>query len=255
MRITTQVSYLWSDRQNRYILLSRKWTNISGPVALCKGASQQQEDLANSQQKFYDTMTSDYSKQFENQNAILGTLRSSLNPIIAAGPGQFGYTPGEVNALNSQAIQGTGQQYANLKKALSENQAAAGGGDVLLPSGVAAQQQATLGSTAANQASSQLLGIQQAGYDRGYQTYESALGQLGGVAGMYNPNGVATGANTAGSAAATTANQVTQLNNAASPWNLVGGIIGGGLSAFTGGLGSSLGGGLGKALGGTTSTK
>ena len=246
MRISSRREYLWSDRQQKYILLldlSEKWT---GPVAWGKGASAQQTQLADSQQNFYNTLSSDYSQQFASQNAILNTLQTSLNPIIAAGPNQYGYSKGETNTLNSQAIQGTGQQYANAQKSLAENQAAAGGGNALLPSGVAAQQKQQVASAAANQASSQLLGIQQAGYQQGYNQYQSAVGQLGGVAGMYNPNGTAGSANSAGGVANSEANAVSQANNAASPWNLVGGILGGAASAFTGGFTSA----IGKDLGG-----
>ena len=212
-----------------------------GEFALAKGASSQQTDLANSQQTFYNTMTQDYNTQFSNQNAILSTLKNSLNPIIAAGPNQFGYNTAETNTLDSQAIQGTGQQYANAAKSLRANQAAEGGGNALLPSGAASQQQSNLASSAANQASNQLLGIQQSGYQQGYNTYESAVGQLGGVAGMYNPSGVASSANSAGSTANSEANTVAQANNAASPWNVVGGLLGGAASTIAGGLTGDLG--------------
>lgn len=253
MRINLAVQYQWSERQDRYIVVRRKSINWTNSVDLCKGASAQQSQLADSQQSFYNTLSNDYNTQFSQQNAILGTLQNSLNPIIQAGPNQFGYNTSEVNTLNSQAIQGTGQQYANASQALKANQAAEGGGNIPLPSGVQSQQQAGLASSAANQASNQLLGIQNAGYEQGHQQYESAIGQLGGVAGMYNPNGVAGAANQGGGVANSEANTVTQLNNAASPWNLVGGILGGaasaGLDALTGGLGGGLAGSL---LGGSS---
>lgn len=252
MHICLKRVLTWSDKQQRYIILedlSEKWT---GPVAFCKGASSQQTAEANNSQQFNSTLQQDLSQQFAGQNAILGTLQNTLNPIIAAGPNQFGFSNGEVNTLNSQAIQGTGQQYNNVKKALGEQQAAQGGGNSYLPSGATAAQQAGLATGAANQASNQLLGIQQAGYQQGHDTYESAIGQLGGVAGMYNPTGWAGAANTAGSNAFNQATTVAQENNAASPWNLVGGILGGavgaGLDAFTGGLGGTAAGALGKAF-------
>jgi len=71
---------------------------------------------------------------------------------------------------------------------------------------------------------------------------------------MYNPNGVAGAANQGGGVANSEANTVAQENNAASPWNLVGGILGGavgaGLDAFTGGLGGTVAGSLGKVFSG-----
>ena len=237
--------YLWSSTQNRYIIVRDVRRPFFGQIALAKGASAQQTDIANSQQNFTNQLMSNYSQQFASQNAILGTLQNSLNPIVNAGPNQFGFSKAETNNLNSQALQGTGQQYANASKALGQQQAAQGGGNSYLPTGAQAQQQAGLAANAANQSSSQLMGIQQAGYQQGYNQYQSAVGQLGGVAGMYNPTGYAGEANTSGSDAANTANQVAQLNNEASPWNLVGGILGGAASAFAG----RFGGGLGKAAG------
>lgn len=250
--ISVKKEFIWSDRQDRYIIVKDMRRPFFGQLAWCKGASAQQTSLANSQQNFYNTLSADYNQQFANQNAILGTLRNSLAPIVQAGPNQFGFSKAETNNLNSQALQGTGQQYTNAAKSLGESQAAQGGGNSYLPTGAQAQQQATLAATGANQASNQLMGIQQAGYQQGYNQYQSAVNALGGVASQYNPTGYAGDATGAGNAAANEANQVAQLNNEASPWNLVGGILGGavgaGLDAFTGGIGGTLGKSVGKAI-------
>lgn len=243
MRIFSEIVYQWSDRQERYILIRSKSRPFSGQIGLCKGASAAQNSLASSQANFYNTLQQDYGTQFKNQNAILGTLTNSLNPIVQGGPNQFGFSTGETNALNSQAIQGTGQQYNNAKQALGAQQAAEGGGNSLLPSGVQAQQQAGLASSAANQASSQLLGIQNEGYQQGHQNYESAIGQLGGVASAYNPSGTANSANSAGSSAFGSATTVNQENQAASPWNFFAPILGGAASNALGGLGAVASGG------------
>ena len=244
MLITQKAEYIWSSKQDRYILLRKQSINWTGLVAFAKGASAQQNALAQQQSNFYSTLQQDYGTQFKDQSNILGTLTKSLSPILQGGVNQFGFSQGETNALNSSAIQNTGTQYANQAKALRENQAAQGGGNALLPSGVAQQQQAALGAASADQASNQLLGIQQAGYAQGRQNYNNAVGQLGGVAGQYNPSGFSSAANSAGSNAANTAGQIAQENNAASPWNLVGGILGGAAQGF----GGALSGGLGTAV-------
>ena len=227
MLIASRIEYVWSDKQDRYILLNKIARPFSGQICLLKGASAQQQNIGNSQQAFYNTLSQDYGQQFANQNAILGSLTKALNPIISAGPNQFGFSNGETNSLNSQAIQGTGQQYANASRNLKEQQVASGGGNAVLPSGVQQQQTAGLATNAANQTSNQLLGIQQAGYQQGNNQFNQAVGQLGGVASQYNAAGFAGQATGAGSAAASTANQITQENNAASPWGLIGGILGG----------------------------
>lgn len=245
MNISVKRDFIWSDRQNRYIIIRDVRRPFFGRVALAKGASAQQTQLANSQQDFYNTLSANYAQQFQNQNAILGALRNSLTPIVQAGPNQFGFSKAEVNNLNSQALQGTGQQYRNAAKSLGEAQAAQGGGNTYLPTGAQAQQQAGLAANTANQTSNQLLGIQQQGYNQGRAQYNAAIGQLGGVAGMYDPTQYAGVANTAGKDAFGSANQVAEMNNEASPWNLVGGLLGGAGSAFL----NPIAGAGGKAIG------
>ena len=248
MDISVIREHLWSDTQQRYIIVRDVRRPFFGQLAFAKGASAQQTDLANSQQNFYNQLSSNYAQQFQNQNAILGTLQNSLNPIVQAGPNQYGFSTAETNNLNSQALQGTGQQYANASKALGQQQAAQGGGNSYLPTGAQAQQQSSLAAGAANQASNQLMGVKQAGYQQGYNQYQSAIGQLGGVAGMYSPTSYAGAATGAGSAAANTANQVNQENNAASPWNLVGGILGGAVGGGLGNLDTTGGSSFGEQL-------
>ena len=249
MQIHLNSEFVWSDRQQKYLLVKRKSVTWAGEVAFLKGASSAQNNLANQQSQFYSTLQQDYGTQFANQSAILGSLNKTLSPIVNAGPNQFGFSQGQTNNLNSQALQGTATAYANASKNLKENQATAGGGNSLLPNGAQNQQQASLAASAANNQSNQLLGIQQQGYDVGRQNFNNAVSQLGGVAGQYNPSGYAGQATGAGNAAANTDNQIAQANNAASPWNLIGGILGGAASGFA----SGLGGGLGKAWGGGNS--
>lgn len=239
MRIHTRLDYQWSD--GKYVLVGEEGYDCEGLVAECKGADPAQTDLAASQSAFYKTLSNDYSQQFANQAAIQASLNTSLKPILDAGPGQFGYTKGETDALNSTAINGTATAFANAKRALQENQAAEGGGNAYLPSGVKSQQDETLASQGANQESSELLGIQNAGFQQGHETYENAVGQEQGLANSYNPNATASSANTSGSDAGATLKTINEENAASSPWGAIGGILGGGLSAFAGGFGGSLG--------------
>jgi|ERR1700721_508625 len=235
---TLRAEFIWSQKQQRYIPLRKISSIIRTEFALLKGASAAENNLADSQSKFYQALQGDLSQTFSGQNAILSTLNNSVSPIVNAGPNQFGFSTGETNVLNSQAIQGTAQQYANASQALRAQQAAVGGGNTLLPSGVASQQQAALASAGANQGSNELLGIQQAGYQQGNANYNNAVSQLGGVAKTYDPTAYAGAANQAGSSAFSSASTIQQQNAAASPWNFFAPILGGvtqaGLSALTG---------------------
>jgi hypothetical protein len=212
MKITEFVEYIWSDKQSRYLLLRDKSINWTGPVCQLKGASATQDELQTSEAAFYNTMTQDYNTTFGENQAIMSTLTSQLNPIVAAGPNQQGYNTAELTNLNSQALQGTGQSYANASQALKENQAASGGGNTYLPSGVQSQQQAGLASSAANQESNQLLGIQQADYQQGFSMYNNAMSGLAGVAGMENPTSYSNSATGAAGAANNEANAVQAAN-------------------------------------------
>jgi len=258
MRIHTELVYIWDEAAEAHILVSERGFDFpdNGKLDLCKGASAAQNSLAASQTNFYNQLSGDYSQQFANQNNILNTLQNTFNPTVAAGPNQYGFNAAETNNLNSSVINNTATQYANASRALGQQQGAQGGGNTLLPSGVASGQQAALAAGAANQTATGLTGVQQAGYQQGLNNYNNATGALSGVAGQYgsSANSTAGSANNAGSAAGSEINTITQENNAASPWNLVSGILGGaasaGLGVLTGGMSTALGGatGVGTAL-------
>lgn len=226
MRIHTKIKFEWDGEKYVETYEEGYEFPVNG-IALCKGATQQQNDLAASQTGFYNTLTQDYGQQFANQSSILNSLNQSLSPTVAAGPSQFGYSNAQTNALNSTALQGTAQTYQNAQKALQNQQAQQGGGNMALPSGVAAQNAAALAASGANQTSSELLGIQNAGYAQGNQNYNNAISSLGSVASQYNPTGYSNSATGAGSSAASELNTIQQENTAASPLSIVGGLLGG----------------------------
>lgn len=247
MRVHTRIAYQWCDENQQYVLVSEEGFDCPETgLALCKGATDAQNNLATSQSNFYNTLSQDYGTQFANQSAILGSLNSALAPTVAAGASQFGYSPAQVNSLNSTAIQGTAQSYQNAQKALQNQQATQGGGNAYLPSGVAAQNNATLAGQGANQTSSELLQVQNAGYAQGNANYNNAVNALGGVASQYNPTGYSNSANSAGTSAGNTLNTIQQENTAASPLGIIGGLLGGVLGSATNLLtGGILGGGGG----------
>jgi hypothetical protein len=253
-RIHTRLEFIWSDEHNKYVLVSEEGYDCpENGLALCKGATADQTNLGTSQSNFYNTLSQDYGTQFAQQGNILNSLNSALAPTVAAGASQFGYSPGQVNALNSTAIQGTAQQYQGAQKSLQNQQAAQGGGNAYLPSGVASQNSAALAAQGANQTSSQLLGIQNAGYAQGNANYNNAVNALGGVASQYNPTGYAGQATGAGSSAGNTFETIQKENTAASPWGAVGGILGGVAGSFLGPMGASIGSKLGSGIGGAAS--
>jgi hypothetical protein len=244
-------------------VLEKEGYEYEGPVAECKGASQQekdqaaaQADLAKRQSSFYDVMTSSYSKMFAGQTAILETLKKTFDPIIAAGPSHYGLSRAEDTAMRTMASEGTAQSYKMAKQAVAEQQGAQSG-DAFIPKGADAQVRAQLASAAAGQEAQQQTGITKYGYDVGREQYWKAAESLGGVAKMYDPTGYAGESSKSGQVAGGTGESafgmqrtIYDQNKAASPWNIVGGVLGGALNAFTGGAAGAIGSTVGGLLGG-----
>jgi hypothetical protein len=245
MFVTTSATFLISTGE----LLSSSSYDYDGPLQLACGGgpSQSQQQLAASQQQFYSTLQNSYAQTFAGQQAILSSLKSAWSPILSAGPGQYGFTPAEDSAMRSQVTQSTAGNYAQASRALNEGMAAKGG-DAQITSGANAQLDASVAQAAAGQQSAENLGITQAGYAQGLQNFNAASSVLGGVANYMNPTGYISGANQAGSSAFGSATTNYNEAQAASPWNAVSGILGGalgvGLDAFTGGIGGSLASGI-----------
>lgn len=227
MFIHTKTEFVWDDVQRQYILLSDEGYEYSGSISLCKGATDNQEALAQNQKEFSETLQKDYGTTFANNQAILNSLNSSLKPIVSAGIGQYGYTNAEDAAMRTQASAGTAQQYQNARRAVGQAQAASGGGDTFLPTGAAAANNAALARAAAQQESGQQLDITKSGYEQGRQNFLNAVNAEQGVAAGYNPTGYAGLGTSANSSAADQENNIAKLNNAANPWSTVGGILGG----------------------------
>jgi len=227
MKINTFLEFVWSSRQNRYILVRDRSIIWTGYVLLCKGASSSETNIANQQSSFYSTLQNDYKTQFTNQNNILNTLNKSLSPIINAGVGQYGFSNAEDAAMRTQSTAGTASAYKSAKQASGEAQASQGGGDTFIGSGVKAQTNAQLANSAASTEANQQLGITEQGYQTGRSNYFNAVGQEQNVANAYNPSGYASAANSAGSSAFGSAQEVNKENQSGSAWGQIGGTLGG----------------------------
>lgn len=225
----------------------------AGPVALCKGATDQEKATSASQSAFMGQLQQNYATQFAGQSAVLDSLKQAFSPILAAGPSQFGLSPQETAALRTQADSGTAASYRNARQAAGENLAAVGGGGTFLPSSTKAGIMSNIATSAAQQQSQQQLGITQYGYDVGRQNFLNANNALSGVAREMNPLGYSGAATSAGEAAFGSEQEIQRANAASSPWSTIGGLIGGAAGSFLGPLGGSLGKSLGSKIGGAAS--
>ena len=180
------------------------------------GAPQGQQELATAQSNFYNQLTSEYSTMYgENQN-ILNTLTTSLQPIVAAGPNQTGFSPAETSAMRSEATDLTAEGYRSASTALNTKLAGEGGGNAFIPSGANEELKGSLmGSAEAENAQLQE-NITGANYATGRGNYFAAENALGGAVGQTESPlaGLGGAASSAGSAANTTYNDIAQENTA-----------------------------------------
>lgn len=189
------------------------------------GPSAAQQGLQTSQLNFMTQLMSENSTVFGQSQGILGQLNGMFSGILAKGPNQQGMSATEKQVLETQANEGTATNYQQAKQALQETEAARGGGNSYAPGGESNELQAELASAGANSRSQQQQQIEQADYSLGRQNFYNAAGVLGSTAAQLNPTGFANSATGAGSAAGTTANQITQAQM--SPWNTAISALGG----------------------------
>jgi hypothetical protein len=203
------------------------------------GSSGAQKNISAGQQNFFNSLQQNYASEFAGQQSILNSLNAAFQPILAGGPNAQGFSPAESAALNTQAMNTTGANYANAARATNEQMAGRGGGNAYLPSGVNAQISGTIASQAAGQLSAEQNQNLLQNYGQGRQNFFNAAGALSGAASLYNPSGFAGQTTGAGNAAFGSA---TQMYNQGNQWvGALSGALGGAVSAVSGGLTGGLG--------------
>ena len=184
---------------------------------MCGGSSDTQNQLNQQQIQFYQNMNDSYNKVFGENQAITGALTQAFTPILNAGPGQQGYTPGQMTAMNTSAAENIATNYAQAQRATAQVLSARGGGNDLLPSSVDANILAQNVNQAAAQRASAQNQITQASYNQGNANWLTAANVLGSTAGLLNPTSYSTATTSAGTSAANEANTINASNN--SLWN------------------------------------
>lgn len=201
---------------------------ILGSIFGSNGPSGLEKTLSGEEANFYQQLNSYVGQQYGEQQAVLNQLQGIYSPIAAAGPNQAGFSAGELNALNTGAVDTAAGNYASAERNVASN--LAGSGTNAGPSGVQQQIEAGVGSAAAGQASQAENQIQQENYAVGRQNWQQAMAGLSGVANDYNPEAFANAANNAGNSAFNAASNVRQQQNQASAdlWSGIGGMLEGG---------------------------
>ena len=132
-------------------------------------------------------LQANYQTNFAEQQSVLANLNQTLGPILAGGPNQTGFSGPELAALNTQAIDTTGGNYANAERAIATQTAGRNDSGNLPESGVDQTLKEQLASTAAGQLSQEQLGITESNYATGRSNFQQAVGGEEALAGQYNP--------------------------------------------------------------------
>ena len=222
------------------------------------GATSAQTQLQDEQIQAYQTAQTMTQEEYGNQQAIYGPMAQQFQSIFNLGPSQEGFSAGEKNTLNAQAVTGTGENYSNAAKALNEQIAGEGGGNESIPSGANTQLKEQVAQRAAQEESSEETQIQEADYNQGRADWQAAGEGLTSIAAGENPLGYENAATGSGTAASNTANQVAQeqnswVNAAIGAAGSVGGAFLDGFSQAPGGQSGSGVNGAGQAPYGSTS--
>lgn len=207
-------------------VLFREGYEHSGEVALCKGASAEEKAAAASTASLNTTIQQSMQTMFANQQNVVKAINNAFQPILAKGESQQGFSPEELAARKTSVIENNAQQFANAKRATQGAFASRGGGNEVLPSGVEAQVEGSLAADTAAKTAAGLTNVDIANWETGRENFKEAAGIESGV---MSAQGIAPIAGTAvqGSEAAfTQQSKITEENDAASPWAMVGGILG-----------------------------
>ncbi len=177
------------------------------------GATQAQTNLQNAQTAAYTQAQQMTQEQYAQQQSIYGPMKTQFDSIFAKGPNQQGFSAEEKGNLDSQAVEGTAENYAGAAKATNDALASEGGGSNPMPTGAQEEMKQNVADTAAQSESQQESTIQSADYAQGYNEWSAAAGGLQAIASGVNPLGFENAATAAGSAASTTANDIASQQN------------------------------------------
>jgi hypothetical protein len=176
------------------------------------GPSGAETNIASGAQSLSNTLSTAFGQRFQNQNDLISQLNSSLSPILAAGPGQQGYTPQEAAAISTATINSNAAANRNARQAAQTTLAGRGDGSGLA-SGVDKQILGSIASSSANNLANQQTANTVANYEKGNQNYWRAQGAVNSLAGLENPEAFGSEAISGSNAAFADANQIQQQKN------------------------------------------
>ena len=208
-------------------------------TTLFGGPSQQQQNLASSEQALSGAAQNGFSQELQSALGTQNIIGQQLNPIFQGGPSQQGESAQELAAQNTAAINNAGAASRNAEQAVGAQLAGQGGGGTSgLQSGIEQQIRGSIASAGANQLAGAQNEIVQHNYDVGNQNFWKAAGGESALAGEESSTGANLG-NLASSANKSAAEQAGQIQSEK-------GSVIGDLTKVAGLAGSFLTGGVGN---------
>ncbi len=223
MRIYTRIVIDMSTLE----VIERDGFDYVGPVAECKGDATA-GSTETSEGGFSNTLQQIFQANNASQQNQLNFLNNKMQSAIN---NPQGYSPSTLAAMRAQANDSVAANTQNEERA-ANNMADRGGAG--LPSGVAAQNDAAIAANAAQQGSSAQQQITEANANLENENMWNATKAEEGVAGMENPEGDASAANSAAGDVAGLSNAVTS-SSGPTMGSILGGVVGAAGTAFGGG--------------------
>lgn len=234
---------------------------FSSLFGIAPGPTQSAQDFSNRQNNLALAMNNDFSERFGEQSDVFKNLTSQLTPIANLGPNQQGFSPQELAAMNSQAINNAGAASRNAQQSVGNALAGQGGGGTSgLVSGIESQIRGTVASNSANELASAQNQITQNNYETGRQNFWQSTAGEQTLANAENPTPYGQMAQSSLAEAQNSAAEIDKEKQARSDsWGgLAKGLIGAGADVLTGGLSGGLQGAWSagkKALGSFTGSQ
>jgi hypothetical protein len=163
---------------------------------MCLGAPSGVKTISNEAGAAYGSAINQATTEFGETNTEFNDLTKALNPIVAAGPGQTGWTAQEASAINANTVDTTAAAYKNAGAAVQNGIAAEGGGNIALPSGANLGTEESLAEAGAQQEASGLRSNLIQNYDQGNQNWQFATNGIESAPTMFQSANNATNAAT-----------------------------------------------------------
>lgn len=145
------------------------------------GPTSDQSNALSEDKEFGAQLRDSYNSDFSDAQGLFAELHDNLSQIVAAGPSQQGFSPEELAARNSQAINSAAASNKAVQAAIGEKAGVQDTANPGVESGVETAVRAGAASKVANNLANEESNVTQQNYETGRQNYEAAVKAEGGL--------------------------------------------------------------------------